>query len=63
MNEAQTDEFELVDEGVFMDEVRKYTCLYDTKQKCYKNKKTTKKNAWEQIAKKFNGTIEECEKR
>ena len=39
MNEAQTDEFELVDEGVFMDEVRKYMCLYDTKQKCYKNKK------------------------
>ena len=47
MNEAQTDEFELVDEGVFMDEVRKYMCLYDTKQKCFKNKKNTKKNAWE----------------
>lgn len=55
--------FSTVDEAEFMEEIRKYKVLYDTKQKTYKNKNTTRYNAWKDIARKFKGTVKECETR
>jgi len=46
-----------------MDELRKYPNLYDTGRKNYKNARTTKTNAWRELARKFEGTKEMCETR
>lgn len=56
-------ELEEVDEVEFMNEIQKYTVLYDSSQKKYKNKKTTKLNAWKRIAESFNSTPDLCETR
>ena len=55
--------FQAVDESLFMDEVRKYQVIYDSKSKLYKNKSTTKLNAWREIAKTFKATTKDCETR
>ena len=56
-------QFNAIEESTFIDEVRKYRVLYDTKNKLNKNKKTTKQNAWLAIARKFKGNIDMCETR
>ena len=53
--------FNATEESRFIDKVRKFSVLYDTKNQQFKNKKTTKQNAWLAIARKFNGNIEMCE--
>ena len=55
--------FNATEESRFIDEVRKFSVLYDTKNQQFKNKKTTKQNAWLARARKFKGNIEMCETR
>ena len=60
-----TDEtyFDDIDELIFMNEIQKYPCLYDTGSKAFKKTRTVKENAWRNVAKRFRAKVEWCERR
>ena len=52
----------VVDDETLMNLVQNYKVIYDKSSKSYKNR-NSKKNAWEEIAKKLSMTVDECQRR
>ena len=51
-----------VDDEMLMNHIQNYRVIYDKTCKGYKNR-TTKRNAWEEVAKKFSMSVDECQRR
>ena len=51
-----------VDDEMLMNHIQNYRVIYDKICKGYKNR-TTIRNAWEEVAKKFSMSVDECQRR
>ena len=55
--------FETISDKDFADEVRRYPCLWDSSKKQFKNSRTTKVIAWQEIATTFKTDSESAQLR